>query len=64
MEKTDKLTLLLAKLRTPLSVEYISNNILNSNTGETIHFLNELIGLEIIEKNGDYYQIKRRKYDN
>jgi DNA-binding Lrp family transcriptional regulator len=51
---------LLAKLRQPISLDYISQNILGLSEFETLEILNELVEDDIIEKNGKYYEIKKK----
>lgn len=61
MKIDDKINKLLAKVRSPLSLEYISYNILHLDKEESLSILNELIEIDVIEKKGSYYQIKRKK---
>lgn len=59
MDRTDKINILLAKLRKPLPLEYIIHNILHCDKSEAISLLNELIENGTIEKVKDDYQIKK-----
>ena len=45
MEKSVKLEMLLSKLRQPLSLEFISNNLLKMSEFETKEYLNEYVSL-------------------
>lgn len=59
MDRTDKINILLAKLRKPLPLEYIIHNILHCDKSEAISLLNELIEIGTIEKVKDDYQVKK-----
>jgi biotin operon repressor len=61
MEKSVKLEMLLSKLGQPLSLEFISNNLLNMSEFETKEYLNELVEDGIIIKENNYYTIKNKK---
>ena len=52
---------LLSKLRSPLHLDYISDNILKMNKYETLELLNDLISQGIIEEKNKMYQIKKLK---
>jgi predicted transcriptional regulator len=60
MENSTNLNLLLSKLRQPLNLEFISNNILNVSEFEAIEILNELIEDGIIKKENNYYSITNK----
>jgi DNA-binding Lrp family transcriptional regulator len=60
MKQTPIIEKLLAKLRQPISLDYISQNILGLSEFETLEILNELVEDDIIEKNGKYYEIKKK----
>lgn len=59
MDRTDKINILLAKLRKPLPLEYIIHNILHCDKSEVISLLNELIEIGTIEKIENEYQVKK-----
>ena len=59
MDRTDKINLLLAKLRNPLPLDYIAQNILHTDKSEVISLLNELIEINVIIKVNDTYEVKR-----
>lgn len=61
MNRGNKINELLAKLRSPLTFEFICNNILKLDEIQTNEILNELIEEDIIEKEKDLYVIKRKK---
>jgi uncharacterized protein YaaW (UPF0174 family) len=61
MEKSVKLEMILSKLRQPLSLEFISNNLLKMSEFETKEYLNELVEDGIIIKENNYYTIKNKK---
>lgn len=61
MIPTDVMNLLISKLRSPLSIDFISDNILKMNRMETISILNELIEDGVIIKQGEYYVLKSNK---
>ena len=58
MDRTDKINLLLAKLRKPLPLDYITHNILHTDKSEAISLLNELIEIGTIIKVNETYQVK------
>jgi len=58
MDRTDKINLLLAKLRKPLPLDYIAHNILHTDKSEAISLLNELIEIGTIIKVNETYQVK------
>lgn len=59
MDRTDKINILLAKLRKPLPLEYIMYNLLHCDKSEAISLLNELIEIGTIEKVNNEYQLKK-----
>ncbi len=61
MNQENKINELLGKLRSPLIFEFICNNILKLDEIQTNEILNELIEEDIIEKEKDFYVIKRKK---
>jgi len=61
MEKSVKLEMLLSKLRQPLSLEFISNNLLKMSEFDAKEYLNELVEDGIIVKENNYYTIKNKK---
>jgi hypothetical protein len=61
MEKSVKLEKLLSKLRQPLSLEFISNNLLKMSEFDAKEYLNELVEDGIIVKENNYYTIKNKK---
>jgi hypothetical protein len=52
---------LLSKLRSPLHLDYISDNILKMSRYDTLELLNDLISQGIIEEKNKMYQIKKLK---
>jgi predicted transcriptional regulator len=52
---------LLSKLRSPLHLDYISDNILKMNKYETLELLNDLISQGLIEEKNKMYRIKKLK---
>jgi predicted transcriptional regulator len=63
MENSTNLHLLLSKLRQPLSLDFISNNILNVSEFEATEILNELIEDGIVKNENNYYSLKNNNYD-
>lgn len=61
MENSTKIKKMLSKLRQPLGIEYISNNLLNVSEIEAKEILNDLIEDDIIVKIGDEYKVKGNK---
>jgi hypothetical protein len=61
MKQNSEISNLLAKLRQPLGIEFISENILKMDEFKTKEILNELIEDGVIEKNGEYYVLKKKK---
>ena len=61
MEKSVKLEKLLSKLRQPLSLEFISNNLLKMSEFDAKEYLNELVEDGIITNENNYYTIKNKK---
>jgi len=61
MKQNSEISNLLAKLRQPLGIDFISENILKMDEYKTKEILNELIEDNIIEKSGEYYVLKNKK---
>ena len=61
MKQNSEISNLLAKLRQPLGIDFISENILKMDEFKTKEILNELIEDNIIEKSGEYYVLKNKK---
>lgn len=61
MENSTKIKKMLSKLRQPLGIGYISENLLNVDENEAKEILNELIDDGIIIKKNDEYQVKGNK---
>lgn len=64
MEKDKKIKELLSKLRSPLGVDFISKNIFNLSEFETKEILEELIQEGIVDKENNYYFLKKDKNEN
>jgi len=55
--------ILLAKLRRPVHITFISQNILKSNMGDTTKLINEMVDEELIEESEygkGYYVLKSK----
>jgi hypothetical protein len=61
MNQGNKINELLAKLRSPLTFEFICNNILKLEEIQTNEILNDLVEQGIIEEKNKTYQIKKLK---
>lgn len=59
MTNLSDIQILLSKLRSPLPLDYISDNILKMNKYDSLQILNDLISQGIIEENNKTYQIKK-----
>jgi hypothetical protein len=59
MENSEKIQILLSKLRNPLHFNFICEYILKTNAAECLDILNELIEEGIIEENNKYYKLKQ-----
>jgi hypothetical protein len=61
MEKKTPTEKLLSKLRTPLHIDYICENILKMEKTECLNLLTDLVNKGIIDENKRYYKIKSVK---
>jgi hypothetical protein len=61
MNQENKINELLGKLRSPLTFEFICNNILKLDEIQTNEILNDLVEQGIIEEKNKTYQIKKLK---
>lgn len=61
MTKLDDIQNLLPKLRQPLHIDFICNNILKMSEYDALQILNDLVEQGIIEENNKTYQIKKLK---
>ena len=64
MENDKKISELLSKLRSPLNINFISKNILKLSESETKEILDELIYQGIVDKENNYYFLKKDKNEN
>ena len=61
MENSTKIKKIIPKLRQPLGIEYIANNLLNVSEIEAKEILNDLIDDGVIVKIGNEYKVKGNK---
>ena len=61
MDKKTPTETLLSKLRTPLHIDYICENILKMEKTECLNLLTDLVNKGIIDENKRYYKIKSVK---
>ena len=60
MDNKDRIDNLLSKLRQPLHIKYICENILKTNVEECVEILGKLKDDGVIEENNHYYKIKKK----
>lgn len=61
MAHSSKIKKIIPKLRQPLGIEYIANNLLNVSEIEAKEILNDLIDDGVIVKIGNEYKVKGNK---